>query len=119
MVCFRPPFGRSTGRASMSAPVKVCGCQPHDDSAAHTGGRRTQTSKGGNRGRYGEAARQTLWGFGRRRSVAETQYGGVLEAVEGVTKPVRPIAWSHGGDRTTRWLSRAAYRRVWVVTATV
>jgi hypothetical protein len=27
-------------------------------------GRRTQTSNGGNRGRCGEAARQTLWGFG-------------------------------------------------------
>ena len=33
--------------------------------ARHTRwGRRTQTSNGGNRGRCGEVARQTLWGFG-------------------------------------------------------
>jgi hypothetical protein len=51
--------------------ILIYSARPHDGSAAHTGGRRTQTSKGGNRGRYGEAARQTLWGFGRRRSVAE------------------------------------------------
>jgi len=36
----------------------------HEGGAAHTGGRRTQTSKGGNRGRCGEVARQTLWGLG-------------------------------------------------------
>ena len=30
--------------------VKVFGCRPHDGGAAHTGGRRPQTSKGGNRG---------------------------------------------------------------------
>src|SRR5712692_9371253 len=35
----------------MSPSVKVCGCRPHDGGAAHTGGRRTQTSKGGNRGK--------------------------------------------------------------------
>ena len=29
-----------------------------------TRGRRPQTSNGGNRGRCGEVARQTLWGFG-------------------------------------------------------
>src|ERR1700681_1267475 len=29
-----------------SASVKVCGWRPHDGGAAHTGGRRTQTSKG-------------------------------------------------------------------------
>jgi len=34
-----------------SAVVKVCGCRPHDGGAAHTGGRRTQTSNGGNRGK--------------------------------------------------------------------
>jgi hypothetical protein len=32
----------------------------HDGGAAHTRGRRTQTSKGRNRGRCGEVARQTL-----------------------------------------------------------
>ena len=35
----------------MTAVVKVCGWRPHDGGAACTGGRRTQTSKGGNRGR--------------------------------------------------------------------
>ena len=34
-----------------SAIVKVCGCRPHDGGAAHTGGRRTQTFNGGNRGK--------------------------------------------------------------------
>ena len=34
-------------------------------------GRRTQTSNGGNRGRFGELVRQTLWGFRRWRSVAD------------------------------------------------
>ena len=34
----------------MSASVKVCGRRPHDGGAADTWGRRTQTSKGGNRG---------------------------------------------------------------------
>ena len=43
----------------------------HDDGATDAVGRRTQTSKGGNRGRFGEAVRQTLWGFRRCRSVAE------------------------------------------------
>jgi hypothetical protein len=31
--------------------VKVCGCRPRDGGAAHTGGRRTQTFNGGNRGK--------------------------------------------------------------------
>src|SRR5260221_7233447 len=44
--------------------VKVCGCRPHEGGAAHAEGRRPQTSNGGNRGRCGEVARQTLWGFG-------------------------------------------------------
>src|SRR5258705_9298695 len=58
---------------AMPPIVKVCGCRPHEGGAACTGGRRTQTSKGGNRGRCGESARQMLWGFRRRRSVAEGQ----------------------------------------------
>ena len=36
---------------AMSAFVKVFGCRPHDGGAAHTGGWRPQTSKGGNRGK--------------------------------------------------------------------
>ena len=67
------PYKTSVSLASPVFGVKVCGCRPHDGGAAHTGGRRTQTSKGGNRGRCGEAARQTLWGFRRWRSVAEVR----------------------------------------------
>jgi hypothetical protein len=57
----------------MSGIVKVCGWRPHDGGAEHAGGRRTQTSKGGNRGRFNEAARKMLWGFGRWRLVAEVR----------------------------------------------
>ena len=64
--------------ASMSPIVKVCGCRPHEGGAAHTGGRRTQTSKGGNRVRCGEVARQTLWRFRRPQSVETV----VLESIE-------------------------------------
>ncbi len=39
--------------------------------ARRTPGPASQTSKGGNRGRFGGAARQTLWGFWRWRSFAE------------------------------------------------
>jgi hypothetical protein len=56
----------------------------HDDSATHTGGRRPQTSKGGNRGRYGEVARQTLWGFRRWRFVAEVRWRRFADAIEKV-----------------------------------
>ena len=57
----------------MSAFVKVFGCRPLTKCAAHSGGRRTKTSKGGNRelGGCGYAARaprasapRALWGFG-------------------------------------------------------
>jgi len=47
----------------MTAVVKVCGWRPHDGGAACTGGRRTQTSKGGNRGRGTWVALLGLWGF--------------------------------------------------------
>lgn len=46
-----------------AAAVKVCGWRPDEGRSARAGGRRTQTSRGGNRGRFGVAARQTLWGF--------------------------------------------------------
>jgi hypothetical protein len=36
-----------------SAHVKVFGCRPHDGRATRTGGRRTKTSNGGNRGKEG------------------------------------------------------------------
>jgi hypothetical protein len=39
------------GEGEKGAPVKVFGCRPHDGGATCTGGRRTKTSKGGNRGR--------------------------------------------------------------------
>ena len=47
----------------MAAVVKVCGWRPHDGDAACTGGRRPQTSKGGNRGRVTWVSRLGLWGF--------------------------------------------------------
>jgi hypothetical protein len=51
-------------RLATSASVKVFGCRPMM-TPPRTRGRRPQTSKGGNRGRCGEASRQTLWGFRR------------------------------------------------------
>jgi hypothetical protein len=54
-------YGSVRGAAGNSRPYRDC--RPHDGGAAHAGGRRTQTSNGGNRGRCGEVARQTLWGF--------------------------------------------------------
>src|SRR5215216_4602830 len=54
---------KSRRAARLSVHVKVCGCRPYEGGTAHTGGRRTQTSNGGNRGRCGEVARQTLWGL--------------------------------------------------------
>ena len=70
-----------------------------DGGAANTGGRRTQTSKGGNRGRCGAVARQTLWGFRRWRSVAAALGRFVWEAIERpklvgqlqLAKPVSPV----------------------------
>ena len=53
----------STRSSTVVRCVKVCGCRPHEGGAAHAEGRRTQTSNGGNRGRCGEMARQTLWGL--------------------------------------------------------
>ena len=44
-----------------------------DDGATDSGGRRPQTSKGGNRGTSGTAERQTLWRFRRWRFVAEVR----------------------------------------------
>ena len=41
----------TAGRGSISVFVKLFGCRPHEGGAAHSGGRRTQTSKGGNRGK--------------------------------------------------------------------
>ena len=68
--CGCPLEERSVG---MTASVKVFGCRPHDGGAADTGGRRTQTSKGGNRGRCGGVGRQKLWGFRCWRSVADVR----------------------------------------------
>jgi hypothetical protein len=56
----------------MSAFVKVFGCRPHANGAALSGGRRTKTSKGGNRGKgyVGGAGRYNgalAAAFGRQR----------------------------------------------------
>src|SRR6476620_5556825 len=47
----------------MADSVKVCGWRPHDGGAADTWGRRTQTSKGGNRGRCDEACASDAMGI--------------------------------------------------------
>ena len=49
--------------AVRAAFVKVCGWRPHDGGAADTWGRRTQTSKGGNRGRCDEACASDAMGI--------------------------------------------------------
>src|ERR1700682_4691172 len=54
-----------------SGSVKVFGCRPHEGGAARSEGRRTKTSKGGNRGTSGDLVRQMLWGFRRCRYVSE------------------------------------------------
>src|SRR5713226_9536704 len=53
MVFFWAPVAGRDEPAGHAASdvVKVYGCRPHDGGAAHTGGRRPQTSKGGNRGK--------------------------------------------------------------------
>ena len=68
----------------------------HDDGATRSGGRRPQTSKGGNRGRSGNAARQTLWGFRRWRSVCRRALKACWEAIEG-DEGGRPIAIGRTG----------------------
>jgi DNA-binding transcriptional LysR family regulator len=49
-----------------STTVKVFGRRPRDGGAAYCRGRRTKTSKGGNRGRRSGAVARALWGFDRR-----------------------------------------------------
>src|ERR1700682_484527 len=61
----------SSRRADTSVFVKVFGCRPHEGGAARSEGRRTKTSKGGNRGTSGDLVRQMLWGFRRCRYVSE------------------------------------------------
>jgi hypothetical protein len=65
-----------------AAFAKVCGCRAQMVSAAHTGGRRAQTSKGGNRGRGGVAGRRR---YGVRRwrlpGRVECLLGGAVERV--------------------------------------
>jgi len=99
---------RSIASFGTAASVKVCGWRPHDGGAADTWGRRTQTSKGGNRGRCDEAARQTLWGFGRWRLVA----GGALIASLGSSRRggehCRPIATGRTGIAQQRSNDRTA-----------
>jgi hypothetical protein len=54
-------YGSVRGAAGNSRPYREC--RPRDGDAADARGRRPQTSRGGKRGRCGEAARQMLWGF--------------------------------------------------------
>jgi hypothetical protein len=89
--------------------VKVCGCWPHAGGAAVTGGRRTQTSRGGNRGRRGEVTRQTLWGFEGCRCFVEVGWELFRQAIAGATERVGRLQGAEselrGGDGTTRRLS--------------
>jgi hypothetical protein len=108
-------YGSVRGAAGNSRPYRDW--RPHGGGAADTRGRRTQTSKGGNRGRCGEAARQSLWGFRRWRSVAEVSWGLVRRATDGVRRRAGRLRWgepaSRCGNGTTRRLSRAARQRAW------
>src|ERR1700676_3209400 len=105
------PARRATkcGSRRLAAFVKVCGCRPHEGGAARTVGRRTQTSKGGNRGRCGGVVRQALWGFGHCRSFAEVGWQLFRQAIAGATKGVGRLQWAEselrGGNGTTRRLS--------------
>ena len=60
---------RWSNRAYLAVPesgnVKVFGCRPVTDGAAHSGGRRTKASNGGNRGKGYEGRAAGLWGFVR------------------------------------------------------
>lgn len=98
-----------------TASVKVCGCRPHDGGAADTGGRRTQTSKGGNRGRCGGVGRQTLWGFRCWRSVADVRWMPVWNTTDEATSLVgrsrHAESESRSSGRTTRRLSMVARGR--------
>ena len=73
-----------------------------DGVATHAEGRRTQTSKGGNRGRCGEAARQTLWGFRRWRSVALRSERRFWKATDGVTILLGRVRWRETGGMQRR-----------------
>jgi hypothetical protein len=69
-------IGGKADMAVTSADFRVCEgfrMPARDDGATDSGGRRPQTSKGGNRGTSGTAERQTLWRFRRWRSVAEVR----------------------------------------------
>jgi hypothetical protein len=91
--------------ASRTAFVKVCGCRPDGCGGAAAGGRRTQTSKGGNRGRLGEVARQRLWGFRRWRFVADAR----SSLVSDVSRCRR--SWSSDCDRRNRYRAGAIEAR--------
>jgi len=45
----------------------------HDSGATYSGGRRTKTSKGRNRGKWAAVVQRALWGFGRCRWGARGQ----------------------------------------------
>jgi hypothetical protein len=51
---------------AMSVIVKVFGCRPLTDGATYSGGRRTKTSKGRNRGTWDVVVQRALWGFKER-----------------------------------------------------
>ena len=83
-----------------------------DDGATDSGGRRPQTSKGGNRGGCGGVVRQALWGFGHCRSFAEVGWERFRQAIAGTMERVGRLQGAEpelrGGDGVTRRLSCSA-----------
>jgi hypothetical protein len=53
------PVSSKFKTVALSVHVKVCGCRPHGGGAAHTGGRRTQTSTNRDTGDSGFSQRET------------------------------------------------------------
>ena len=104
--------GAGTDLARTRPEVSVCEgfrMPARDDGATDSGGRRPQTSKGGNRGGCGGVVRQALWGFGHCRSFAEVGWQLFRQAIAGATKRVSRLQWAEselrGGNGTTRRLS--------------
>ena len=74
-------------------------------------GRRTQISKGGNRGTLGKAARQTLWGF-RRALCLRDGLTGSLGNDRGGDEFGRPVATGRTGVAWRRLIDNAVVQGV-------
>ena len=120
-----PGFGKlgrcsANKRLATSGAVKVFGCRPMTDSAAHSEGRRPKTSTGGNRelGRCGGAASalRALWGFDRDGSIDGKRATRSMATVDEVGGHERSAFEGHGwiagrrlaGKKWHRWHVRAS-----------